>query len=130
MRNYLEAHQGSSASEIAAALGVPVQSIGRALRVDCDNGHIDCDVVAGVYRYWIQSRPERRGTSRALFCAVELALKGGRVMTANELAKAIGRKSSITYTTLINMERHGFVVCESHLRPFRYRWTLRDGPQE
>jgi len=128
MRDYLEAHQGSSASEIAHGIGVPIQSVGHALHRDAAGGYIDHDIVGGVYRYWLQSRPERRGTSRALFIAIEALLKPGRCMTVTEIGRAIDRKPSITYTSLTNMERLGFVVCESHFRPFRYRWTRRDGP--
>lgn len=126
VRDYLEVNPGSSCAEIAAAIGMTTDAVNQTLRRDVAAGFVDSDVVEGRYRYWMESRPERRGTSRGLFIAIEALLKPGRCMTITEIAKAIDRKQSIAYTSLSNMERIGYVVCESHFRPFRYRWTRRE----
>ena len=128
VRDYLEANPGSSSSEIAQALGLSTDAVSRTLRRDVAAGFVDSDVVEGRYRYWMESRPVLGGTSRVVSVAIQNALAGGKALTAAEVSKAIDRKPGVTYTSLAWLEREGYVVVESNTRPFRYRWTLRDGP--
>lgn len=126
VRDWVEDNPGASALEIAAGVGLSVESVGNVLRHDGNGGYMDSDVVDGVHRYWLQGRPNKTGTSRVLFVAVERLLRGQGALTVAEIAAAIGRRYSVTHTTLTALERLGHVVCESHTRPFRYRWTLRE----
>ena len=128
VRDYLEVNPGSSCAEIAAAIGMTTDAVNQTLRRDVAAGFVDSDVVEGRYRYWMESRPVLGGTSRVVSVAIQKALAGGQALTAAEVSKAIDRKPGVTYTSLTWLEREGYVVCESNMRPFRYRWTLRDGP--
>ena len=128
VRDYLKVNPGSSCAEIAAAIGMTTDAVNRTLRRDVVAGFVDSDVVEGRYRYWMESRPVLGGTSRVVLVAIQNALAGGKALTAAELSVAINRKRNKTYTSLTWLEREGHVVVESNMRPFRYRWTLRDGP--
>lgn len=126
VRDYLEVNPGSSASEIAQATGLPADTVNATLKRDVAAGFVDSDVVEGRYRYWMESRPVLGGTSRVVLVAIQKALAGGKALTAAEVSKAIDRKAGVTYTALAWLERQGHVVVESNMRPFRYRWTLRE----
>ena len=127
VRDYLADHPGSSCAEIASALAMSADTVSCTLRRDVAAGFVDSDVVEGRYRYWMESRPVLGGTSRVVLVAIQKALADGQALTAAEVSKAIDRKAGVTYTALAWLERAGNVVVESNMRPFRYRWTLRDG---
>jgi predicted transcriptional regulator len=124
-RRYIEVNPGCSTRELADALGLQRENIGKLLRRDVLRGNIDSDVIKGVAHYWLQARintREARGNTE--YRIVEL-LRQSRPMSSVEIAQAINRTRSQVWATLERMERAGTIKATVYGRPLRWYAAAR-----
>lgn len=124
-RTYIEQHPGCTSHEVAAHLGMRVESVRKMLHRDIVRGNVDRDVIGNVSHYWLEGRHKVRAPAGAMEDIIRQILSDGKARTCAQLMDISGKQHrSQVWQTLQRMEARLQVKATVYGVPIR--WYLPD----